>query len=32
MIPQPIPATQEQIADFCRRWHIRKLSFFGSVL
>ena len=21
-----------QIADFCRRHHIRKLSFFGSVL
>lgn len=23
---------QEQIADFCRRHHIRKLSLFGSVL
>jgi uncharacterized protein len=23
---------QEAIADFCRRHHIRKLAFFGSVL
>ena len=23
---------QKQIADFCRRHHIRKLAFFGSVL
>jgi uncharacterized protein len=23
---------KEQIADFCRRHHIRKLAFFGSVL
>lgn len=23
---------QEQIADFCRRHHIRRLAFFGSVL
>jgi len=32
MIPKNIPATEEQIADFCRRHHIRSLSFFGSVL
>lgn len=24
--------TEEQIADFCKRNHIRKLAFFGSVL
>jgi hypothetical protein len=24
--------SKEQIADFCRRHHIRKLSLFGSVL
>jgi predicted nucleotidyltransferase len=24
--------SREQIADFCRRHHIRKLSLFGSVL
>ena len=27
-----IEAPRELIADFCRRHHIRKLSFFGSVL
>lgn len=27
-----IVVPQEQIADFCRRHHIRKLSLFGSVL
>jgi len=32
MIPKHIPATPEDIADFCRRHHIRRLAFFGSVL
>jgi predicted nucleotidyltransferase len=27
-----IPVPQEQIADFCRRHHIRRLALFGSVL
>jgi uncharacterized protein len=27
-----IPIPHEQIADFCRKWGIRKLSFFGSVV
>ena len=27
-----IQVDQQQIADFCRRHHIRKLAFFGSVL
>lgn len=27
-----IDISREQIADFCRRHHIRKLAFFGSVL
>jgi uncharacterized protein len=27
-----IHVPREQIAEFCRRHHIRKLSFFGSVL
>jgi predicted nucleotidyltransferase len=27
-----ITVNPEQIADFCRRHHIRKLAFFGSVL
>ena len=27
-----IQLDHETIADFCRRHHIRKLSFFGSVL
>lgn len=28
----PISVDRKAIADFCRRHHIRKLSFFGSVL
>jgi predicted nucleotidyltransferase len=27
-----IPIDRAQIADFCRRHHIRKLAFFGSVV
>jgi uncharacterized protein len=29
---QNLKVTSDGIADFCRRHHIRKLSFFGSVL
>ncbi len=28
----PIDIPHEKIAEFCRRNHIRKLSFFGSVI
>lgn len=27
-----IPIDLDKIADFCRRYHIRRLSLFGSVL
>ena len=27
-----IPVDRDKIADFCRRHHIRRLAFFGSVL
>jgi uncharacterized protein len=27
-----IEISKEKIAQFCQRWHILKLSFFGSVL
>jgi len=27
-----IPINRENIADFCRRHHVRKLALFGSVL
>jgi predicted nucleotidyltransferase len=27
-----IPLDRDRIADFCRRWKIRELSLFGSVL
>ncbi|MEK6373460.1 MAG: nucleotidyltransferase domain-containing protein [Acidobacteriota bacterium] len=27
-----IPIPHERIAEFCRKWGIRKLSFFGSVV
>ncbi|MGD8441198.1 MAG: nucleotidyltransferase family protein [Holophagae bacterium] len=26
------PLTSAKITDLCRRWHIRRLAFFGSVL
>lgn len=31
-MPLQIPIDREKLADFCRRHHIRKLAFFGSVL
>jgi uncharacterized protein len=31
-MPLPISISEKQIADFCRRWKIRELSAFGSVL
>ena len=27
-----VPVPKEKLADFCRRWKIRELSLFGSVL
>lgn len=32
MTTLPIVIPQEKIINFCRRYHIRKLSLFGSVL
>ena len=32
MNPERINITEEQIADFCQRNHIRKFAFYGSVL
>lgn len=32
MIPPQLSTTESQLAAFCRRHHIRRLSFFGSVL
>ncbi len=32
MKQQGVEIPRDKIADFCRRHHIRKLSFFGSVL
>lgn len=29
---QKLNPVQKNLADFCQRYHIRKLSFFGSVL
>jgi predicted nucleotidyltransferase len=31
-MPVRIPIDREQLAEFCRRHHIRKLSVFGSAL
>lgn len=31
-MPSRIPIPGEQIAEFCHRYHIRRLSLFGSVL
>jgi predicted nucleotidyltransferase len=32
MVATHLMIPEESIADFCRRHHIRKLAFFGSVL
>lgn len=32
MVSRNLKVTDRQIADFCRRNHIRRLSFFGSVV
>ena len=29
---QPFDISSDRIADFCRRRHVRRLAFFGSVL
>lgn len=31
-VSQRIPASSEQIAEFCRRWKITEFALFGSVL
>ena len=31
-MPARIPVDQKKLAEFCERHHIRKLSFFGSVV
>ena len=32
MVDTKFPISKSQIADFCRRHHVRKLSLFGSLL
>ena len=32
MLTRNLPTTQAQLAEFCRRHHIRRLALFGSVL
>ncbi|NQT72056.1 MAG: nucleotidyltransferase domain-containing protein [Chloroflexi bacterium] len=32
MIELNIELPKDQITEFCNRWHIRELAFFGSVL
>jgi len=32
MVAKNLQASKAEIADFCRRHHVRKLSVFGSVL
>jgi len=32
MVAHNVKLSKEKIADFCRRHHIRRLAFFGSVL
>lgn len=31
-IHERLGASQEQIEDFCRRWNVRELALFGSVV
>lgn len=32
MIQANIPISQDQIDDFCRKWKVKELSLFGSIL
>ena len=32
MTERKVDISQEQMADFCRRWQISELALFGSVL
>ena len=32
MVRQNIDISMDRIGEFCRRWKIRELSFFGSIL
>lgn len=32
MKPETLEVSPEQLADLCQRYHIRRLSFFGSAL
>ena len=32
MKPERVNLTKEQIAEFCRKHHIKKFAFFGSIL
>ena len=27
-----VPISSQRISDFCRKWHVRELALFGSVL
>lgn len=31
-LTENITLDMEAVADFCRRWHVREFSLFGSVL
>jgi predicted nucleotidyltransferase len=31
-MPRRLPIDNDALVDVCRRWHIRRLSLFGSVL
>ncbi len=32
LLAENLPVSERVLAQFCRRYHIRKLAFFGSVL
>ncbi|MGD0540033.1 MAG: nucleotidyltransferase family protein [Tepidisphaeraceae bacterium] len=32
MMPGRIPASPERLAAFCRKWKVKELSIFGSIL
>lgn len=32
MLTENLPFSEPRLAQFCRRYHIRKLAFFGSVV
>lgn len=31
-MPEPLPISEDALREFCRKWQVRQLSLFGSVV